>query len=554
MKSFSLFIILAMVFGFSACNQGENSNKQEQTEPETQSMTMEEAVKQYAVINLETDLSQLSDNQRKMIVELIKAAKIVDKIFWKQAYGDKESLFSKITDTDTAKFVEINYGPWDRLSGNQSFVNGIGKKPLGANFYPEDIKYFPFIQLSFQDKLSMYTLLKRDENRELYTVPYHEAYKEEIAQIADHMQKAADLAEDQAFKDYLLKRIIALQTDDYYESDAAWVDLSDNLVDFTIGSFENEEDHFLYLKGAYEASVMVKDVEWTNKFSSYLSFLPDLQKELPVEDAYKTQKMGVNSGIVVYNILYNGGYSNAGPKNIALTRPTDGKIQMEKGTKKLQFKNVTEAKFQKILYPIAELLMDSSQLSHVKSNSFFENNLFFEICNGMLLTQTIDGKGPVKESLNETYNVIKNLNNDVLRLFLIRKLNEKGILEESDINNNFATYLADIFRSVRFGTAHSQGKAAMISFNYYMEKGAIIRSDEGIYKVDFPKMKQVNEELAQKVIKIQGDGNYQEAKTMIRNYGMVKETLKKDLNKIRENKIPVDIVFNQGEEVLGLIK
>ena len=552
MKSISLFIVLAIVFGFSACNQGKDNQKQEQPESKTQPLSMKEMVDQYAVIDLKADLSKLTDNQRKMIKELIEAAKIVDNIFWKQAYGNKDDLFAKINDDDTTRFVEINYGPWDRLSGNQSFVNGFGKKPLGANFYPKDIKYFPFIQLPFQDKLSMYTLLARDENHDLYTIPYHEAYKEEIAQITEHMQKAADLAENQAFKDYLLKRIKALQTDDYYESDAAWVDMSDNIVDFTIGSFENEEDHFLYLKGAYEASVMLKDVEWTNKFASYLSFLPDLQKELPVDDAYKSQKMGINSGIVVCDILYNGGYSNAGPKNIALTRPTDGKIQMEKGTKKLQFKNVTEAKFQKILYPIAELLMDSSQLKNVKSNSFFENNLFFEICNGMLLTQTIDGKGPVKETLNETYNVIKNLNNDVLRLFLIRKLNEKGILEESDINDNFATYLADIFRSVRFGTAHSQGKAAMISFNYYMEKGAIVRNDKGIYKVDFPKMKQVNEELAQKVIKIQGDGNYQEAKSMIREYGMVKPTLKKDLNKIQENKIPVDIVFNQGEVVLGL--
>ena len=552
MKSISLFIILSIILLFSACNHGENNNNQEQTEPETQPLSMKEMVNQYAVIDLKADLSKLSDNQRKMIGELIDAAKVVDDIFWKQAYGNKDELFSKIKDPDTTKFMEINYGPWDRLSGNQSFVDGVGKKPLGANFYPEDIKYFPFIQLPFQDKLSMYTLLARDENRELYTIPYYEAYKEEIAQIVDHMQKAADLAENQTFKDYLLKRIKAIQTDDYYESDAAWVDMSDNLIDFTIGSFENEEDHFLYLKGAYEASVMVKDVEWTNKFASYLSFLPDLQKELPVEEAYKSQKMGINSGIIVCDILYNGGYSNAGPKNIALTRPTDGKIQMEKGTKKLQFKNVTEAKFQKILYPVAELLMDSSQLKNVKANSFFENNLFFEICNGMLLTQTIDGKGPVKESLNETYNVIKYLNNYVLRLFFIKELNEKGILKKSDVNDNFATQIADIFRAVRFGTAHSQGKAAMISFNYYMEKGAITRNDKGIYKVDFPKMKQVNEELAQKVIKIQGDGNYQEAKSMIREYGMVKPTLKKDLNKIREKKIPVDIIFNQGKTVLGL--
>jgi len=553
MRTITLFISLSVILLLFACNQERKEERQQKsTKDTTITMTMKDLVNQYAVIDLKADLSQLTDNQKEMIGELIEASKIVDDIFWKQAYGDKTELISKITDADTLKFIEINYGPWDRLSGNKPFINYIGKKPLGANFYPKDIKYFPFIQLPFQDKLSMYTLLARDQEKNLYTIPYHEAYKEEIEQIVKHMQKAAELSENEHFKSYLLKRIKAIQSDDYYESDAAWVDLSDNIVDFTIGSFENEEDHFLYLKGAYEASVMLKDEEWTKRFASYLSILPDLQKELPADDAYKNQKIGINSGIVVCNILYNGGYSNAGPKNIALTRPTDGKIQMEKGTKKLQFKNITEAKFKKILYPIAELLIDSTQLKNIKAQSFFENNLFFEICNGMLLTHTINGGKTVKEELNETYNVIKNLNNDVLRLFLLRKLYEKGLLEENDINDNFATYLADIFRSVRFGTAHSQGKAAMISFNYYMEKEAIIRSKTGIYRVDFPKMKQVNEELAEKIIKIQGDGNYKEAKDLIRQYGMVKETLRQDLNKINENKIPIDIIFNQGKSVLGL--
>ena len=553
MRTITLFISLSVILLLFACNQERKEERQQKsTKDTTITMTMKDLVNQYAVIDLKADLSQLTDNQKEMIGELIEASKIVDDIFWKQAYGNKTELISKITDADTLKFIEINYGPWDRLSGNKPFINYIGKKPLGANFYPKDIKYFPFIQLPFQDKLSMYTLLARDQEKNLYTIPYHEAYKEEIEQIVKHMQKAAELSENEHFKSYLLKRIKAIQSDDYYESDAAWVDLSDNIVDFTIGSFENEEDHFLYLKGAYEASVMLKDEEWTKRFASYLSILPDLQKELPADDAYKNQKIGINSGIVVCNILYNGGYSNAGPKNIALTRPTDGKIQMEKGTKKLQFKNITEAKFKKILYPIAELLIDSTQLKNIKAQSFFENNLFFEICNGMLLTHTINGGKTVKEELNETYNVIKNLNNDVLRLFLLRKLYEKGLLEENDINDNFATYLADIFRSVRFGTAHSQGKAAMISFNYYMEKEAIIRSKTGIYRVDFPKMKQVNEELAEKIIKIQGDGNYKEAKDLIRQYGMVKETLRQDLNKINENKIPIDIIFNQGKSVLGL--
>ena len=550
-------LIVAVSINFFACNNEKQSNNQDndnnQTEvKDTIVLSIKDKVNQYAIIKLNYNLSGLNDNQKKIISNLIDAAKIVDNIFWDQTYGNKDSLFAKITDENELKYVKINYGPWDRLNDNEPFVDGFNRKPLGANFYPSDIKYLPFIQLSFQDKLSMFTLLRKNEDGDDYTIPYHEAYKTQIDEICKHLQTAADLCDNKQFKDYLLKRIKGLQTDNFYESDAAWVDMKNNPIDFTIGAFDNEEDHFLYIKGAYEASVMIVDTEWTNKFQSYLNVLHDLQKELPVDEKYKSQELGINSGIVVCDILYNGGYSNAGPKNIALTRPTDGKIRMEKGTKKLQFKNVTEAKFNKILYPISEVLIDSSQLQYIKSKSFFENNLFFEICNGMIMAKTIDGKQKVKDALKETYNIIKNLNNDVLRLFLIRKLNEKGIIEENNINDNFETYLADIFRSVRFGSAHSQGSAAVIAFNFYMEQNAITRNDKGIYKVDFEKMKQANEDLAKKVILIQGDGDILAAKNLIKKYGKIKPELEKDLLKIREAKIPVDIIFEEGKSVLGL--
>ncbi len=557
-KLIYLLLIIAVSINFFACNNdNENNNNKNNNEnnseiKDTVVMSIQDKVNQYAVIKLNYDLSGLSDNQKIIISHLIDAAQIVDNIFWDQTYGNKDSLFAKITDENELKYAKINYGPWDRLNDNEPFIKDFKRKPLGANFYPSDIKYLPFIQLSFQDKLSMFTLLRKDENGEDYTISYHEAYKTQIEEICNHLKAAADLCDNTDFKNYLLKRIEGLKTDNFYESDAAWVDMKNNPIDFTIGAFDNEEDHFLYIKGAYEASVMIVDTAWTNKFQSYLNVLHDLQKELPVDEKYKSQELGINSGIVVCDILYNGGYSNAGPKNIALTRPTDGKIRIEKGTKKLQFKNITEAKFNKILYPISEVLIDSSQLQYIKSESFFENNLFFEICNGMIMAKTIDGKQKVKDALKGTYNIIKNLNNDVLRLFLIRKLNEKGIIEENNINNNFETYLADIFRSVRFGSAHSQGNAAVIAFNFYMEKGAITRSDKGIYKVDFDKMKQANEELAQKVILIQGDGDILAAKNLIKKYGKIKPELEKDLLKIRKAKIPVDIIFEEGKSVLGL--
>jgi len=555
MKKILFYILAATIsINFIACNNQETnkttSNNNNTEVKDTIKMSIQDKVNQYAVVKLNYDLSTLTEKQKQIISHLIDAAKIVDNIFWDQTYGNKDSLFSKITDENEKKYAEINYGPWDRLDDNNPFIKGFNRKPLGANFYPNDIKYLPFIQLPFQDKLSMFTLLRKNDDGEDYTIPYHEAYKTQIDEICKHLQAAADLCENKDFKNYLEKRIKGLQTDDFYESDIAWLDMKNTPINFTIGAFDNEEDHFLYIKGAYEASVMITDTQWTNKFQKYLNVLGDLQKELPVDDKYKSEELGKNSGIVVCDILYNGGYSNAGPKNIANSRPTDGRIKMEKGTKKLQFKNVTEAKFNKILYPIAEVLIDSSQLKYINSKSFFENNLFFELCNGMIMSKTIDGKTKVKDALKGTYNIIKNLNNDVLRLYLIRKLNEKGIIEENNINDNFETYLADIFRSTRFGSAHSQGSAAVIAFNYYIEKGAIIRNNNGIYKIDFDKMKQVNEELAKKVIIIQGDGDILAAKNLIKKYGKISPELEKDLLKIRESKIPVDIIFEQGIDVL----
>lgn len=553
-QTYLLFSLLITLFSFYSCNNDNKTenNTESEVNTDTVKMTIQDRISQYAVIKLNYDMSKFNDKQKQVISNLIDAAEIVNDIFWDQTYGNKDSLFAMLKSDDEKKYANINYGPWDRLSDNEPFIDNYSRKPLGANFYPSDIKYLPFIQLSFQDKLSMFTLLRKDENGEDYSIPYHEAYKTQIEEICKHLQIAADLSENTEFKNYLLKRIEGLKTDDFYESDAAWVDMKNNPIDFTIGAFDNEEDHFLYIKGAYEASVMVIDTSWTNKFKTYITVIKDLQNELPVSDEYKTQELGANTGIVVCDILYNGGYSNAGPKNIAISRPTDGKVLKQKGSKKLQFKNITEAKFSNILYPISKLLIDSTQLQYIKSESFFENNLFFEICNGIIMNKTIDGKSTVKDALKSNFNIIKNLNNDVLRLFLIRKLNEKGIIQESNINNNFETYLADIFRSVRFGSAHSQGSAAMISFNFYLEKGAIIRNEKGIYKVDFEKMKQANEELAKEVIMIMGDGDIAKAKELIEKYGKVKPDLEKDLLKIRNANIPVDIVFEEGKSTLGL--
>ncbi|MFH2095592.1 MAG: Zn-dependent hydrolase, partial [Bacteroidota bacterium] len=470
-----------------------------------------------------------------------------------QAFGNKEELFQNIQDPDTLAFVKINYGPWDRLNSNKVFIERYGKKPLGANFYPNDIKYLPFISMKFEDKLSMFTLLRRDEAGELYTIPFHKAYAEKLEKAAGLMKQAAELCENLSFKKYLISRADAFLTDDYYESDIAWMEINDNTIDYIVGPIESEDDRFINTKTSYEAFLIVKDHEWSEKLKMYLGSVPELIKNIPIEDKYKDLFVGSASGIGVYDAIYYSGLANSGGKSISINYPKDGRILMEKGNKKLQFKNVMKAKFDKILYPIGEQVIDESQLKHVKFEAFFENNLFYEIADGLKINNTVNNQGSVKDALKDYYNTINAMKADVLRILFLTKLHDMGKFEGKDLMDNYVTFVADIFRSVRFGTSHYQGEGNMVTFNFFLEQGAIVRNNEtGKYMIDFDKMKATLEKLANTVLVIQCDGNYEAAQELIKEKGMINEDLKQDLYSISKAGIPRDVIFEQGLEVLGL--
>ncbi len=548
MKNLLYFVVLAMiVFSCSTDNnqkKTENNNPSE-TQEEQSTLTIQERINQYATIQLNPDTTSLTDNQKHLLKLLIEAADMVNDIFWQQNFGNKQELTSKISDKDTLLFANINYGPWDILQSNEPFVPGYGKKPAGANFYPSDIKYLPFVQMPFSDKLSMYTIIRRNpEDNTLYTIPYHEAYKAQIEKIAEKLREAEKYCDNESFKNYLEAKIKTLETDDYYPSDALWMDMKDRKIDLIMGAYDTELDKFLNLKAAFEAFVMVRNDEWTGKLANYIQLLPTLQKDLPVSDKYKNQKLALGTDMVVCDLVYVAGYTNFGPKQLAITRPIEGKVTMEKGTRKIQFMNVTEAKFNKILYPIAQLLIDSSQSQKVTSQAFFEINFFFEISEGLILKKTVDNKGSVKDALKDFYNIARNIHDDVMRLFLLSKLSENKELNVQ-LESNFVTYLADMFRSIRFGTAHSQAKAAIINLNFFLEKGAITRNPEtGKYKINFDKMRKAVEEQTKNILIIEGNGDYEALKKMYSKYSTISEELKKDIARVNNSNIPVDIRFD----------
>lgn len=542
MKKTTLLILVAMIVAGTSCDKKLKSNAD-----------MQAKVNAFIEVELTTDISHLSENEKEMLPLLFEAAQIMDDIFWTQAYGDKEKLLSRIDDDTTKAFVNLNYGPWERLNNNAPFIVGYGEKPMGANFYPADMTQEEFEAFDADDKTSLYTIIRRKADGSLESIPYSQAYKKQHEKAAKLLRQAAELAEYENLKNYLNLRAEALLSDDYLASDMAWMDMKDNNIDFIVGPIENYEDRLFNYKAAHEAFILIKDLEWSQKLSRFAALLPALQRNLPVADKYKAEVPGSDSDLGVYDAVFYAGDCNAGSKTIAINLPNDPIVHIEKGSRKLQLKNSMRYKFDEILVPISKIVIDEEQRKHVTFDAFFENTMFHEVAHGLGIKNTINNNGTVREALRETYSPIEENKADILGLFMVSNLVAMGEMGEKDLMDNYVTFMAGIFRSVRFGAASAHGKANMMRFYYFQEQEAFTRNPEnGTYKVDFEMMTKAMNSLAEKILVVQGDGNYQEAKKMLDEMGYIKEELQADLNRINESNIPVDIRFMQGLEMLGL--
>lgn len=519
----------------------------------TQETEMQKKVNEFAPVELRVDIISLSDKEKQMLPLLFEIAEIMDELFWLQTYGDKEELLSKIDDEATRDFVMINYGPWERLNDNKPFVEGYGEKPLGANFYPKDMTREEFEAFQAPDKTSLYTIIIRNADGKLESVPYHVAYKEKIDKAADLLRKAAELAEDEGLKKYLTLRADALQTDDYFASDLAWMDMKTNNIDFVVGPIENYEDALFNYKAAYEAYILIKDLDWTQKINRFAALLPKLQESLPVEPEYKKEKPGIDSDLGVYEVAYYAGDCNSGSKTIAINLPNDPRVHLEKGSRKLQLKNAMKAKFEKILLPIGNMLIVEEQRDNIKFDAFFENVMFHEVAHGLGIKNLVNGKGTVREALKEMHSALEEGKADILGLYMVSQLAQMGELPEKDMMDNYVTFVAGIFRSVRFGAASSHGKANMVCFNYLKERGAFERIPEtGTYRVNYEKMTEAMNSLAKDILTLQGNGDYAAVKKLFEEKGFITDELQADLNRVAEANIPRDINCIQGKELLGL--
>ncbi|BFT29182.1 hypothetical protein D210916BOD24_03580 [Alteromonas sp. D210916BOD_24] len=548
---------LMSLFLITGCSKSESPTQSisaDEKSASAQTLLIDESrLSIYHPVDLTSDLSHLSADQKAMLSLLIDASEIMDDLFWQQAFFDnKDAFLQSIEDEAVRHFAAINYGPWDRLNGDTPFISGYADKAMGAEFYPHDMDKAEFAAANFDDKQGLYSVVKRDEAGKLYAQSYSQAFKNKLMKASDILKQASALAEDENFKQYLLLRAEALLTDDYLASDMAWMDMKTNPVELVIGPIETYEDQLFGYRAAFEAYVLIKDLSWSEKLAKFAAFLPELQQGLPVAESYKAEMPGSDADLNAYDVIYYAGHSNAGSKTIAINLPNDERVQLEKGTRRLQLKNAMRAKFDNILVPIANTLIVPEQREHITFDAFFANTMFHEVAHGLGIKNTLDGKGTVRGALKEHASALEEGKADILGLYMVQSLLEKGEITEGSLEDYYITFMAGIFRSVRFGASSAHGKANMIRFNFFAQQGAFEKTEDGLYRVNMEKMGGAVEALSELILTLQGDGDYDGVAQLVSTMGVIKPDLASDLARLEAANIPVDIHFNQGKKVLGL--
>ena len=512
----------------------------------------------YAEFSLTADLNSLTPAAKKMLTLFIGAAREMDRIFWRQSYGDPEELLSSLKEAKIRRRVEINYGPWDRLDGDRPLLEGIGPKPAGANFYPADMSVEEFEEASARADApealtSPYSLVRRDLRNTLVPVPYHQAYASFLAPAAETLRQASRLAEVPAQARYLRARAEALLSDQYRPSDMAWMEMKESDIDLVIGPIETYEDRLFGCKAAAEAYVLLRDADWSARLDRYTALLPELQRNLPVPEAYKKEQPGEESDLNVYDVLYYAGDCNAGAKTIAINLPNDEEVQLKKGSRRLQLKNAMRAKFDLILVPISNLLIRAEQTRHVTFEAFFLNTLFHEVGHGLGIKHTINGGGTVRRALRDQGTTLEEGKADILSLYIIEQLHRAGELDAGSLEDHYVTFLAGIFRSIRFGASSAHALANLARLNFFRSLGAVSRNNSaGTYQVHPLKMREAVTALSERILRLQGDGDCEGATRFMQEFGSQDVDLRKDLQRLSASRIPVDVIFKQGPEVLGL--
>ena len=508
----------------------------------SQGNSVQEQLDEFAPIQIGSSFVEgISENGREVLNYFRLASSEVDNIYWDQNFGDKTQL--EALPRVAKEFAEVNYGPWNRIDG-QAFAQGWDERPLGANFYPADMTEEEFLACEDPEKNNPYTLLRRDGDGALKAVWYHDAYKDRIEKIKSYLMTAANYTIKPSVREYLLSKIEALQTDDYYNSDKIWLSVQDSKMDLILGPQETEDDRLRGVKTSYESYVLLKDLELTNTINGFAAMIPTFQAALPCADEYKVFEPGDNSTIYAYDMIYCAGAANAGVKKIAINRPYDLRVQAESGTRTAVLNNVIHAKYLKIIMPAGRLLVTRDQSANLSSKAFFWNTVMREIAHGIGVKETVNGKGSVTEALGDEALTLEKVKDNVLGLYLNLQSIATGqndpMLRRNDA---LATFVVSTIRSARFGEATALGRGNIIIYNYLKSQEAFSIDRSGHYMIDFDKTEAAVTELASRVLTIQGEGDREAAAALISDFGTASESLLLDFAAMKRARIPVDVRF-----------
>lgn len=538
---YPLFIVSLMILG---CEK--------QTE-QSEEMTMtEQTIAKFVPTELKYDSSNLDERQKMVIQKLYEASKIMDEIFLEQVYSRNNEIKAQLIaqDTEEAKLqlelFTIMFGPFDRLDHDAPFI-GTETKPLGANFYPEDMtkeEFENWIKANPKDEkafTSEFTVIRRDDGK-LVAIPYSEYWKDKLTEASKLLKEAAEYADNSSLEKYLLSRADAFLSNDYYQSDMDWMDLKDHAIEIVIGPYEVYEDGLFNYKASFESFLTIKDPVESKKLDVFKQYLRDMETHLPIPDEYKNFERGSESPLAVVNEIFTAGDTKSGVQTLAFNLPNDERVRKAKGSKKVMLKNVAHAKYDKLLIPIAEIVLDPEQMKYITFDAFFSHTLMHEMSHGIGPGFIkVDGRDTeVRKELKETYATLEECKADILGMYNNNFMIEKSVFPGTFEKETYVTFLAGTFRSVRFGINEAHGGGNAIIYNYLIEKGAYeYNPDTKKVKVNFEKIGPVLKELANRILMIQAKGDYKGAKDLIAKYVVNSPSMKT----LRDNlsNLPVDI-------------
>jgi len=545
MKYLSLTVLLISLFLLGCEKKTENKEAEEVT-------MLKEKIARFVPTELKYDSSTLDEREKIVVEKLYLASKVMDELFLDQVYSKNYQIREelKISNTEEQKLklelFNMMFGPFDRLEHDAPFIDTL-KKPLGANFYPEDMtkeEFEKWIKDNPNDEkafTSEFTVIRR-EGGKLVTIPYSNFWIDKLTEASKLLKEAAEYADNPSLKKYLNSRADAFLSNDYYQSDMDWMDLKDHKIEIVIGPYEVYEDGMFNYKASFESFLTIEDPIESKKLDVFKKYLRDMEIHLPIPDEHKNFDRGSESPLAVVNEVFTAGDTKSGIQTIAFNLPNDERVRQAKGSKKVMLKNVQEAKYNTILIPIAEIVLDAEQMQYVTFDAFFNHTLMHEMSHGVGPGFIkVDGRDTeVKKELKETYSTMEECKADILGMWNNIFMIEKGVFPKTFDKDTYVTFLAGTFRSVRFGINEAHGGGNAIIYNYLLEKGGYeYNAETQKVKVNFEKIGPALQELANLVLMIQANGDYKGAKDLIAKYVVNSpsmETLRKKLEHL-----PVDI-------------